>query len=314
MSTNQTPLVSVVVPTFGRAGLVSRAVKTVLEQTMSDLEVIVVIDGQDPATVAALGEIDDPRLRVVAHEKNRGAGAARDTGGAESKGRWVAYLDDDDEWLPEKLEKQLALAAGSEKVVLNTVARVVTPSGVFVRPIVAYDGKRPLDEWLFCRDDWVKGGQAFLQSSCLMVPRDVAQALSFARALQHEEWEFMLRAVKDMGYPMLTVTDPVVIHYLGEMRPSLSKTYTWRRSLDWIDGVGELVTKRAYAGFCLTVISRAASNAGERDGFMPLLSAAFKKGKPSIQELFAFLLLWALPERIRRRLRASMQAQRAPAA
>lgn len=307
------PQVSVVVPTFGRPELVTRAVGGVLAQTMGDLELIVVIDGDDPATVAALRSFDDARLRWISHTGKRGAGQARDTGADAARGQWVAFLDDDDEWLPEKLERQLAVAPADRRAVLMTLSRVATPYGDFVRPADPYRGDRPFDEWLFDRRTWFKGGQSFLQTSSLMMPRAMFDRLHFRDTRQHEEWELVIRAVKQLGYAVVTAPEPLVIHYVGEARPSLSKTYTWRRSIEWIDGLAGLVTPRARAGFLLTAIAQTAANSGDRSALLPLLREAFSGGRPTARQLFAFSLFWLLPEPTRRRARARLQGERKPA-
>ncbi|HYD10055.1 MAG TPA: glycosyltransferase family 2 protein, partial [Acidimicrobiales bacterium] len=104
------PLVSVVVPTHDRSALVVRAVRSATSQTVDDIEVLVVDDGSSDDTPAVLAELaaDDRRLRVLRHEEARGAPAARNTGIDHATGAYLALLDDDDEWLPTKLERQLA--------------------------------------------------------------------------------------------------------------------------------------------------------------------------------------------------------------
>ena len=105
------PRVSVVIPTHNRAGLVVRAIRCVLEQTMSDLELIVVDDASTADTAAAVVRIDDPRLQFVQLAKNGGQAHATNVGIARARAEWVAFLDDDDEWLPDKLAAQLARLA-----------------------------------------------------------------------------------------------------------------------------------------------------------------------------------------------------------
>jgi hypothetical protein len=113
------PKVSVVLPTHDRAGLVGRAITSVLTQTVSDLELVVVDDGStdDTATVLAEYAADDPRLRVVRTD-GVGAGAARNAGLDAVSSEIVGFLDDDDEWLPEKLELQLRLLEADRNVAL----------------------------------------------------------------------------------------------------------------------------------------------------------------------------------------------------
>jgi glycosyltransferase involved in cell wall biosynthesis len=102
-------LVSVVIPTYNRQNLVCRAVKSVLAQTYQNLECIVVDDCSTDGTLDALTELSyqDDRLRVVSHLQNRHASAARNTGITAARGELIAFLDDDDTWLPDKLEKQV---------------------------------------------------------------------------------------------------------------------------------------------------------------------------------------------------------------
>lgn len=113
-----TPRVSVVIPTYNRAALAPRAIESVLRQTFRDLEVIVVDDASPDDTRTAVERFADPRVRYVGLAKNKGQWHAENVGIARARGEWVAFLDDDDEWLPEKLEKQIARAdaAGDPRV------------------------------------------------------------------------------------------------------------------------------------------------------------------------------------------------------
>jgi glycosyltransferase involved in cell wall biosynthesis len=304
------PLVSVVIPTLGRPNLVCRAVRTVLDQTVRDIEVIVVIDGEDPRTRAALGAIRDERLRVIAHASNLGAGAARDTGAEAATCDWIALLDDDDEWLPTKLAAQLAMAP-AEPAIVMTLSRVVGSSGTFVRPGEPFDERVPIDEWLFDRRTWTKGGQSFLQCSSLMIPRALFEQIRFADMKQHDDWEFVLRAVKQHGHRLVTVAEPLVVYYVPEARLSLSRTHTWRRSIIWALSLRGILSPRAMSGFFLTVAAQMAASFGQRDGFDPLLAAARRYGRPTPKQLFAFAYFRLSPVTLRRRLRAWMQAERA---
>jgi glycosyltransferase involved in cell wall biosynthesis len=304
------PLVSVVIPTFGRPDLVQRAVHSALAQTMSDLEVIVVVDGDDPPTQTALATIADRRLTVLVQPSKGGAARTRDAGALAATGAWVAFLDDDDEWLPEKLERQLAIAPATPAI-LMTRSRVVTPAGTFVRPSEPYEGDEPVDEWLFGRRHWLKGGPGFLQTSSLMMPRVLFDRLLFRDTRQHEEWELVIRACKELGYTLVTSLEPTVIHYDGFATASLSKSYTWRQSLEWADSMGSLLTRRAYAGFLLVTVARVAAAYGNKRGaFSALLRAAVRRGRPTARQLFAFALLAGVPDAARRRLRARAEAER----
>ncbi|MGD1009344.1 MAG: glycosyltransferase family 2 protein [Candidatus Aminicenantales bacterium] len=104
---NRQPEVSIVMPAHNRRELLKRALRSVLGQTYGEWEAIVVDDGSTDGTGSAVGEFADERLRVLRHPVRRGPAAARNTAIAASKGRFIAFLDSDDEWLPAKLEKQV---------------------------------------------------------------------------------------------------------------------------------------------------------------------------------------------------------------
>ena len=99
-------LVSVIIPTCNRAGTIMGAVTSVLEQTLRNLEVIVVDDGSTDNTLELLGGVADPRLQVLS-QCNRGVSAARNLGLSKARGRLLALLDSDDQWLPQKAARQV---------------------------------------------------------------------------------------------------------------------------------------------------------------------------------------------------------------
>ena len=111
------PTVSVIIPTYNRVHLIRRAIQSVLNQTYQDFEVIIVDDGSTDNTEEVVKSFNDPRIRYIRHEKNKGAATARNTGIKAARGKFIAFQDSDDEWLPEKLEKQM-------KVFENTPAKV----------------------------------------------------------------------------------------------------------------------------------------------------------------------------------------------
>lgn len=103
------PKVSVIIPTYSRADLLQRAVKSVLAQTFCDFELIIVDDCSPDNTKEIVQNLTDPRIRSIRHETNRGAAATRNTGIAHAKGKYIAFLDDDDECTPNRLADQVAV-------------------------------------------------------------------------------------------------------------------------------------------------------------------------------------------------------------
>lgn len=109
------PTVSVVLPAFNRVASIRAAVESVLRQSYTDFELLIVDDGSTDGTMAALSDMQDPRIKLLSNPQNMGVSAARNMGIRNAKGVWVAFQDSDDEWMPTKLEKQMALLAMMER-------------------------------------------------------------------------------------------------------------------------------------------------------------------------------------------------------
>ena len=108
------PTVSVIIPTYQRANLVNQAIESVLAQTYRDYEIIVVNDGSTDDTKAVLAQFGNKITAI--HQENRGLSAARNTGILASQGKYIAFLDDDDLWLPEKLAKQIPVLEAKPQI------------------------------------------------------------------------------------------------------------------------------------------------------------------------------------------------------
>tara|TARA_Y100001001_G_scaffold4669_1_gene4879 strand:+ start:16198 stop:17106 length:909 start_codon:yes stop_codon:yes gene_type:complete len=114
-------LVSVIIPTYNRARLLKRALKSVSEQTYKNIEIIVVDDCSNDGTVDLLKEYPDTRMRFFKTDYNMKASAARNVGIEMSKGRYLTFLDSDDEYMPSKVEEQYAIFKRSRNRKLGVV-------------------------------------------------------------------------------------------------------------------------------------------------------------------------------------------------
>lgn len=150
------PLVSVVIPAWNSASTLPRTIGSVLAQTWMQRELIVVDDGSSDDTMALLVSYGD-QLRAV-RQANAGPSAARNHGLLEARGRYVAFLDADDHWLPEKLERQVALLeAHPELGFCSTATTVVDMQGAVVRDWPCCEVAKPLLETLFMHSAAVSG-------------------------------------------------------------------------------------------------------------------------------------------------------------
>lgn len=126
-------VVSVIIPTFNRSNKVVRAISSVLYQTFTDHEIIVVDDGSTDATEHAVAWFNE-RVTYIGHSTNRGVSAARNTGIRRSTAPLIAFLDSDDHWLPEKLAVQVALFNQNLKAVACQTEEIWIRNGRRVNP------------------------------------------------------------------------------------------------------------------------------------------------------------------------------------
>ena len=108
---NNSPKVSIILPTYNRAHIIEKAIQSVLNQTYQDFELIIVDDGSTDNTEEIIKKLQekDKRIRYIKLETNKGAAAARNEGIKIAHGKYITFQDSDDEWLPEKLEKQMKI-------------------------------------------------------------------------------------------------------------------------------------------------------------------------------------------------------------
>lgn len=107
------PRVSVIIATYNRAKFLQSAIMSVLNQTFRDFEIVVVDDASKDHTADVVRGINDKRIRYIRHPVNQREAGAKNTGLLSSSGEYIAFLDDDDEWLPEKLRLQIELLENS---------------------------------------------------------------------------------------------------------------------------------------------------------------------------------------------------------
>ncbi len=221
-------------------------------------------------------------------------------------------MDDDDEWLPNKLERQLAFAAGRPPALLSCLSRVVTPYVTFVSPQVIFDNSIPVDEYLFNRRS-LSAGWTGIQTSSFLLPRNLFEKVRFNIDSGHDDWEFVLRLSKQAGARIETVPEVLVVNYFEEERPSFTaRSSSWLRSLRWIESMRPILTRRAYSGFCLGAVGSRAAQERAYKAFPYLLHTAFRDGSPGVTQILPFLAYWFTPLGIQKQLRGVFRGRPRP--
>jgi glycosyltransferase involved in cell wall biosynthesis len=305
-------LVSVIIPTLDRPKLLLRAIDSVLRQTHREVEVIVVADRPDPETVAAVESVNDPRVQLILNPHPSTAAAARNAGVDHATGEWLAFLDDDDEWLPNKLERQIAFASGRAPALVSCLSRVATPTAAYLWPQAIYDNSGPIDEYLFDRRSLFVGS-GMIQTSSFLLPRWLFDKVRFNVKSAHDDWEFVLRLSKQAGARIETVPEILVVLYVEEQRPTYTaRTSSWSRSLRWLESIRPILTRRAYSSICLGVVGSRAARERCYTAFPALLYLAFQHGSPRIGHVLRFLAYWLTPRGFRRQLRGLLRIRSGP--
>jgi glycosyltransferase involved in cell wall biosynthesis len=300
------PLVSAVIPTCNRADLVKRAVMTALAQTYPHMEVVVVVDGPDEDTVRLLQQMADARLKVVTLSERVGGSEARNEGVRVASGDWIAFLDDDDEWVPDKVEKQLSAAEGLgvdfPVVASRFIAR--SPRADYLWPTRLLKCDEDVSEYLFVRKS-IFFGEALLQTSTLFARKALLEMVPFTRGLKkHQDWDWVLRVAQLQGVRFCMVDEPLAVWYVEENRSNVSGVNLWRFSLQWINENRHLITRRAYTGFIVTQVSPQASRDLDWRAFFPLAASMFSNGALRPLDLLMFCAMWGVPQKLRRTVRA----------
>jgi len=297
--TERSVLVSVVVPTRGRPELVTQAVTSAFKQDVSNIEVIVVMDGEDGATRAALEAMEDARLRVIDLAVSVGGAEARNVGVRAARGKWIAFLDDDDEWRPHKLSRQIVAARRSIAVwpVVGSRLIVRTPEYEVVRPLREYHAGQPVSEYLFCRQS-LKDGPYAMQTSTLMMPRELMLAVPFRSGLQrHQDWDWVLRAEREFGVGFAVVDEPLAVYRAEDGRGSVGRSQDWAFSLQWGREMRWGFSAKAYAWF---VAAECASRAVKsRAGFAVYAEIArefVREGRPTVGSALMLAGFLGLPQ------------------
>lgn len=205
------PSVSVIIPTFNRSSLLNRSISSVLDQTYQDFEIIVVDDASSDNTENVVRSLVDPRIRYIKHDTNRGGSAARNTGIKVALGEFIAFQDSDDEWLPEKLEKQMKILASAPThvgVVYTGFWRIQGDNREYIPSV-----EQQVKEGNIHRE-LLKGN--FVTTQAVIVKKECFQkAGMFDESLPRlQDWELFLRIAK--LYEFRYVPEPLVKSFFTE--------------------------------------------------------------------------------------------------
>jgi glycosyltransferase involved in cell wall biosynthesis len=198
-------LVSVVIPAYKRGHVIERAVRSILEQTHQDFEILVVDDGSKDHTesvVASLSQ-EDPRIRYFCHDTNRGAQAARNTGAKAAQGEWIAFLDSDDYFTPNCLELRMLVARSEGVKVVHSQCLILEND----ESMTAY-GSSSLSGYIY-RDLLINPEPLY---SGFLIAKEALEKVGYLdeQIVSYQDWDTVIRLGK--YYPFGFVAEPTFIY------------------------------------------------------------------------------------------------------
>lgn len=201
-------MVSIIMPAYNAEKTISEAVKSVLSQTVKTWELIVIDDGSTDKTATILSELAamDGRIRFLQNEKNQGVSYTRNRAVESAKGEWIAFLDSDDMWKPEKLEKQLALLEKyPEMVICFTASSFIDDSGN------SYNYTMPAPERITYKELLHKN---LMSCSSVMIRASVMKEIKMPADNMHEDFFAWLTVLKKHKFAY-GINEPLLIYRLS---------------------------------------------------------------------------------------------------
>jgi len=246
-------LVSVIIPIYNRSGVVERTLISVINQTYENWELLIVDDGSSQQERQLLSELilrlDDQRIQVLFQKQNLGGGAVRNIGMLAAKGEYIAFLDSDDEWENNKLEKQVEFHENKSKNLVSytksTIHYGVDENPQEPLPAQAIEKGEGIADYLF-----VKGG--FIQSSSLFGFRSVfIQCLFDTTLRRHQDYDFLL-SLEKKGCEFEMIDEVLVhIHWEDVGTKSGDRFYCPDVSAHFIETRKEFFSNQSAAAFRL---------------------------------------------------------------
>ncbi|WP_063609592.1 glycosyltransferase family 2 protein [Shouchella clausii] len=238
------PKVSVVIPTYNRANVLNRAVNSVLNQTYDNIELIVVDDASTDDTKSLLESITDKRFKYIKLDKNSKGKLPRNIGIKNSTGKYIAFLDSDDEWLPEKLELQIKKICeiDNENFICFTDLILNNGKKLLAKKQITYNNSTDIMEYILVQNNIV-------QTSTYLLPTSLAKRIMFNEELsKHQDWDFCLR-LREMGALFIHLNEKLTVWHVDPREDRKSNNKDYKASLNWFEANLSLFTERTKYAF-----------------------------------------------------------------
>jgi glycosyltransferase involved in cell wall biosynthesis len=301
------PLVSVIVPAYNRSAAITDSLGSALRQDYERLELIVVDDCSKDDTAAIVAAIPDKRVRLLRHEKNGGASAARNTGIAAATGQIIAFLDSDDSWFPTKISRNIEFMREHR---LDPAERWTAYNRVQIKTELGSQmSRRPakreltVAELLFCNCGAV-------QTSGVFLPAALAKEVRFSEDVHWvDDWDFLLK-LESAGALLHFQDEVLTVHNAYSAATRVSNAVNADSLVRWIEGRRASLSHREITGFYANRVASQYILSGRRLKGLQLLAEGVAANVASPRTLAVELARVVVPEPAFRSLRRHLGRSR----
>jgi len=296
----QPPKISVIIPTYNRSKIVKKTILSVLNQTVNDIEIIIVDDySKDIVELKIIIEsFNDTRIKLIVHESNRHGSAARNTGILVAKGQYIALLDSDDLWEENKLAQCLSCIKHEKNVIYS---QFVSKGEIF--PKRSIKKKEAVGDYLLIE-------KQSIQTSTLFMARSFAKQVLFDESLvRFQDYDFTIRLCA-CGAEFTMLPEVLVKMLDDDDGQRISNSVDFVPAMFWLTKISNLLSKQAKKTFYLHRVVRLMVIGGNQDKIFEQMPKEIRKELSYLQflQLILFRLLpnwlWHLVRKIYRYLKA----------
>lgn len=231
-------MISIIMPAYNAEKTIRHAVQSVLTQTYHDFELIIINDGSQDRTLEVIQELmlKDKRIRLISNDENSGVSIARHTGVEIAKSEWIAFLDSDDAWEPDKLEKQIALQKKTGANLLFTGSAFMNADGHRLNAVLHIPETIGYKKLL---------KQNLISNSSVMIRKSLYQQHESMGDNMHEDFTCWLKVLRS-GETAHGIDEPLLIYRLSAISKSGNKMKAARMNWNTYRAIGLNVIQAAY--------------------------------------------------------------------
>lgn len=216
---NEKPLLSIVMPSYNSEEYIVEAIKSVISQTIHSWELIIIDDGSKDNTASLVHEFTnkDNRIKFYTNKENQGVSATRNRGISLANGEWIAFLDSDDLWEKEKLEKQIESAKKNKAMFIFTGSSYINESGIKYKGIFEVPEKVTYKQLR---------KQNVISCSSVLIKKCLLKDIKMERDDMHEDYAFWLRILMT-GHIAYGINEPLLVYRISRNSKSGNKLKTF---------------------------------------------------------------------------------------